>query len=317
MLKFIEQPFMPRPIQNAFNRRPPGSPPPETIDPIWLLKALAAVIVLAFICGYLALCLLFYQGQWQLVLHPVRTATAPQSIDGTSFQIVHFAPDDSAIPQLTGWWIPSDPGGHYHNTTVLFLPAGDGSLADSIPTLAVLHTLGINVFAFDYRGYGQSANVRPNQRKMTEDAASAWQYLTQSRAVPARQIVPYGTGTGTSLAAQLAIDHPEIPALILDSPRADLLASVRRDSRSRFVPVKLLFHEDFPLAKTLEALRTPKLLLSESTTSDQPPAAFRTASDPKITVEFKAATKALEGQTFTRFLDQYLPQSVPSPAPAR
>lgn len=308
---------MPRPIQNAFSRRPPGSPPPETIDPIWLFKALAVVIVLASICGYLALCLLFYQGQWQIVLHPVRTATAPQSIDGAAFQVIRFAPDDSAIPQLTGWWIPSDTGGRYHDTTVLFLPSGDGSLADSIPTLAALHTVGINIFAFDYRGYGQSANVRPNQRKMAEDAGSAWQYLTNSRAIPARQVIPYGTGTGASLAAQLAIAHPEIPALILDSPRADLLASVQLDPRSRFVPVNLLFHEDFPLAKPLETLRTPKLLLSNSTSSDQPPAAFRTASDPMITVEFNAASKTLKGQTFARFLDQYLPQSVPSPVPAR
>lgn len=307
---------MPRPIQNAFRRRPPGSPPPETIDPIWLIKAVSAIAVLALICGYLALCFLFYQGQWQLVLHPTRTTTTPQSIDGASVQVVNFAPDESAIPQLTGWWIPSDPKGRYRDTTILFLPAGDGSLADSTATLAILHTLGINIFAFDYRGYGQSANVRPNQRKMTEDASSAWQYLTSSRAIPAQQIVPYGTGTGASLATQLAIAHPAIPALVLDSPHTDLLTVIRSDPRSHLVPANLLFHEDFPLAKPLETLRTPKLLLSNPD-SPEPPAAFRTASDPKTSGEFKAPAKTPDGQTLARFLDQYLPQSVPSPAPAR
>jgi len=307
---------MPRPAAKTPKRRPQPAPEPEKVDPRWLLKAIAATIGAAVICGYLALCLLFYQGQWQLVLHPIRTAVPPASISGAPYQLIHFGPDESAIPQLTGWWIPAAAPARYANITLLFLPPGDGSLTNSIPTLAALHSLGINVFAFDYRGFGQSANSHPTQQKMAHDAESAWLYLTASRDVPANHIIPYGTGAGASLAASLAAAHSAIPALILDSPHTDLLDAARRDPRSSLLPVGLLFHEDFALTVPLQTLRTPKLLLSK--TSGPPPAAYRTAANPKVTVEFAAPTEALYTGAITRFLDQYVPgtQLVPAPAPA-
>lgn len=308
---------MPRAAAKPPKRRPQPAPTPqpETVDPIWLLKAGGATVALALVCAYIALCLLFYQGQWQIVLHPKRTTAAPASIGGAAYQLVHFGPDESAIPQLTGWWIPAAPGGRYAGTTLLFLPPGDGSLADSVGTLATLHALGINIFAFDYRGYGQSAKTHPSNQRMLHDADSAWLYLTASRAIAPGQIVPYGTGTGASLAAALAAAHPAIPALILDSPHTDLLELARRDPRSGLIPIGLLFHEDFPLAAPLKRLHTPKLLLSSGPT----PAAFRTAADPKITVELASPSAALYSQSITRFLDQYISPSptqlVPSPAP--
>jgi uncharacterized protein len=287
---------------------PSSNPPPnsfEIVSPIWLVKAIALTVLAALFCGYLTFCWLFYQGQWQLVLHPERTTSSPQSISGIPYELIRFGPDESATPQLTGWWIPSDPGGRYAHLTILFLPGGNGSLATSIPTLASLHNLGINVFAFDYRGYGQSAATRPSQQSMTRDADSAWQYLTTSRALMAKQIVPYGTGIGASLATSLAIVHSEIPALILDAPRADLLTIAMRDPRATLLPVRLLFHERFPLAEPLSTLHTPKLLISRATSLDQ---TFLTASDPKLTVEFTSPSAVLYQESFTRFLDQYVAQ---------
>ena len=317
---------MPRPTSKP-TKRTPQPAPPDVVSPIWLVKAIALTIVTALLCGYLTFCLLFYQGQWQLVLHPTRIAASPISISGVPYELIRFGPDESATPQLTGWWIPSDPGGRYSHLTALFLCDGNGSLADSIPTLASLHNLGINVFAFDYRGYGQSAAVRPNQQTMTRDVDSAWQYLTTSRAIPAQQIVPYGTGTGASLATHLAATHNTVPALILDSPRTDLLDAAVRDPRAKLVPVRLLFHERFPLAEPLSTLHTPKLLLSRSAS---PNPAFRTASNPKLSIELASPSALLYNQGITRFLDQYVvqhvsgyllpapaPQLVPSPAPAR
>jgi uncharacterized protein len=302
---------MPRPASKP-TKRTPQPAPADVVSPIWLVKAIALTILAALLCGYLTFCLLFYQGQWQLVLHPTRTAASPISIAGVPYELIRFGPDESATPQLTGWWIPSDPGGRYSRLTVLFLADGNGSLADSVPALASIHNLGINVFAFDYRGYGQSAAVRPNQQSMTRDVDSAWQYLTTSRAIPAQHIVPYGAGTGASLATHLAATRSTVPALILDSPRADLLNAAMRDPRAALVPVRLLFHERFPLAEPLSTLHTPKLLLSRSATPDQ---AFRSASDPKLTIELASPSALLYNQAITRFLDQY--ELVPSPAPAR
>jgi pimeloyl-ACP methyl ester carboxylesterase len=307
------------PTAKPGKRTSPLPNPPDVVSPIWLVRAIVLTIVAALFCGYLTLCLLFYQGQWQLVLHPTRTAASPTSIAGVPYELIRFGPDESATPQLTGWWIPSEPGGRYAHTTILFLADGNGSLRDSIPILASLHNLGINVFAFDYRGYGQSAATRPNQESMTQDTDSAWQYLTTSRGIPAQHIVPYGTGVATSLAARLAAIHNTIPALILDSPRADLLDVARHDPRAKLIPVRLLFHERFPLAEPLSTLRTPKLLLSRATSLDQ---TFLTAANPKLTVELATPSAVLYNQSLARFLDLYFPPApvpalVPSPAPAR
>ncbi|MCU1324038.1 MAG: hypothetical protein JWM43_3687 [Acidobacteriaceae bacterium] len=322
---------MPRPTPSSKKRQPASSPrsgapsnAPELVDPQWIVKGLGLILLAAILCGYLSLCLLFYIGQWQIVLHPKRTSDHPAALSGTPVQFLSFAPDESAVPQLTAWSIPATPGGRYPDTTLLYLPAGDGSLADAIPTLTALHDLGINVFAIDYRGYGQSANTtHPGQKILAEDAELAWQYLHATRSLSEKQILPYGAGVGASLAAHLSATHPQTAAVILDSPHGDLLQTVLHDDRTKLLPARLLFHERFPLTAPLSTLHTPKLLLSGSTL----PPAFQSAADPRITVELNAVPGSLSTQpgfaaSIKRFLDQYLPPTPPpqlilNPAPSR
>jgi len=277
----------------------------ENVDPRWLLKAIGAVLLAAMACTWFALCLLYYQGQWQIVLHPVRTASQSASANA-----VRFSPNESGQTQLVGQLLTASPGSRYSNLTVLFLAGGDGSVANSAQTIAALHDIGLNVFAFDYRGYGLSNGPHPNQQRMTEDSEATWRYLTTTRGLPASQIVLYGTGVGASLATHVAGQHPEIPALILDSPYTDLIDIARQNS-PRLLPIGLLFNDRFPLIEPLVNLRTPKLLIAGST----PPAAYVTAADPKITMNLPTRTDALFEQAVRRFLDQYT-QPVPTPAPS-
>lgn len=299
---------MPRPIPKA-----PASPHrTEQVSPVWLAKAIGLVLLAAALGTYLALCLLFSHGQWQIILHPAHANfTPPNSPD-----IVRFAPDDSGTPQLVGVWLPALPGARYASITILFLPSGDGSLSDFDPSIQTLHQLGLNVLAFDYRGYGFSANVHPNQQRMTADAESAWRYLTSTRSIAPTRIIPYGVGAGASLAAQLAQNHPQIPALIIDSPYTDLLAVAQKDPRTKILPVRLLFRERFPLAALLTSLSVPKLLIARTSKT---PADFQTAATPKITVQLESEGTQYE-EAAKRFLDEYLspaPSLMPSEAPSR
>jgi pimeloyl-ACP methyl ester carboxylesterase len=159
----------------------------------------------------------------------------------------------------------------YAQTSILLLPSGDGSLADNAALLTALHTLGVNIFAFDYRGYGQSAATRPNQLRMTEDADSAWRYLRTIRNLSDRQIVAYGLGVGAALATHLAATHPDLHALILQDPVPDMLFTIRDDPRTRFIPLSFFFHERFELATPLTTLKTPKLFLLTDDSSPKSP----------------------------------------------
>jgi pimeloyl-ACP methyl ester carboxylesterase len=296
---------MPRPTPSSQRPNAPQAPL-QVVDPRWVAKAFAVTVLTSILCGYLSLCLLFYLGQWQIALHPVRTTSAQPPVPGA--ELLHFAPDDSAVPQLTGWWIPAHAGTRHTNLTLLYLPSGDGSLAnpDSTATLAALHSLGINILAIDYRGYGQSAPTpHPSQQILTQDAESAWQYLRTSRNLPETSIIPYGVGVGATLATHLAATHPQTPALILQSPINDLLDTALRDDRTKLVPARLLFKERFPLTAPLSTLTTPKLLLSVGPT----PVAYRTAASPKLTVALNGNPSTLAAQpeylpSITRLLDE-------------
>lgn len=287
---------MPRPVQQSAGSKAP----PPVVSGRWLLKAIGAVILLALICSYISLMFLYYQGQWQIVLHPDKAAHSQPAPEG----LIRFGPDESGQPQLTGEWQPAGIGGKYGDLTVLFLPGGDGSRKDSQTTIEALHQLGLNVFDFDYRGYGLSAAIHPNQQRMTEDSETAWRYLTGTRKIPSGTIIPYGIDVGASLAARLASQHHEITALILDRPRTDLLELARADTRSGLLPVGLLFHERFPLAAPLSTLGTPKLLIAKE--GDKLSPAFASAATPKMTVQLPASGGPVFEESVQRFLDQYV-----------
>ncbi len=309
---------MPRSSKRHVNGRPAAAAgAPGVVDPVWLLKAFLAAVLVAVACGYLTLCGLFYRGQWQLVLHPSRTAAAPEAVGGVPFQTVRFAAGATGVPQLTGWWIPAGQGAAFAHLTILYLPGGDGSLAGDQGTLARLHDVGLSVFALDYRGFGQSAELHPSERSMADDAEAAWDYLTRSRALGSDRIIPYGRGLGVALALRLAATHASVPALILDQPEFDVEGRVRRDSRSRLVPVGLLLRNRFALRPALDELKLPKLILSRGEVED--PEVLR-AADPKMTVVLPPSAMVRYAPVLKRFLDLYAPPTqvpavMPRPAP--
>lgn len=289
----------PRPQPTSRNTAPQSSAP-ELIEPRWIVKALALVLAVALLCAWGTLCLLWYQGQWQLVLHPSRTVAATPASFHLNFTELHFADDVAGIPQLHGWLIPSDTASAH---TALILHGADGSLSDALPRALTLHNAHLNILLFDYRGYGRSTGQHPTQATMQQDAESALNFLIATRHIPPQNIVLYGQGIGASLAVQLAAEHHEIPAIILDAPDGDLTERVLHDAHSFLVPVRLLFHETFPLAEPLHTLTTPKLLITYN--AARQPAAIANAADPKLTVDLPSPHDPALLAAIERFDDLY------------
>jgi uncharacterized protein len=277
----------------------------EVVDPRWLIKAFGVTLLVAFLCSYATLCWLFYQGQWQFAVSPTRPIKQTPAGLGLQFQPVNFAVDATGTTQLTGWFIPSDSPGAL---TALVLHSGDGNISTALPVANLLHTARLNVFLFDYRGFGASAGEHPTEALMQADADSALAYLTSTRSIPLSQIIPFGQGIGASLATRLASQHHDLPALILDSPIGDIDSMVAHDSRARLVPTSLFLHEHYPLAAPLSTLATPKLIITTGST-------LLNAADPKITVELPTHNDVTYVQTLNRFLDLYTAPKIPALTP--
>jgi uncharacterized protein len=304
-------------------RTPPAAPPArkqtfEVVDPRWLLKALGICFTAALVCGYATLCLLFYQGEWQLILHPSHTVDRTPDAAGLAWSAVRFDSTETGQPRLTGWWIPAAPQSELQPRsaafTILYLHGGSGSLSDTNPALVRLHQTGLNIFAIDYRGFGNSdASVHPSAERMEQDASAALDYLTGTRHLPPTTIVPFGAGLAGSLAASLALAHHDLPAVILDNPNPEPASVALAAHPADPVPVRLLFGNQFDVATPLSNLTTPKLLIAggPSATGQQDArkleALFTHASSPRMTVTLPTVNSDRAYQDeLSRFLDQYL-----------
>jgi uncharacterized protein len=247
---------------------------PIVVSGKWLLRAFALVFAIAALCAYATLCLLFYQGQWQLLLHPSRTITATPASRGLAFEEIRFNVNEAGQPQLTGWWIPS---ANPSSRTLLYLHGGSGSLSDTLDDLAGLHSSGLNIFAFDYRGFGSSAPVTPHEATMLADSLAAWSYIADMRHIAGSSILLYGNGSGAALAAEVALQH-EPSALVLSDPSETAREIYAKDSRTRLLPISLLATEHFDPAAALTKIRAPKLFLGPSQRTEE---LYRLAANPK------------------------------------
>ena len=229
---------------------------PPTVSARWLLSAIGIVSLFAAICAWGVLCLLFWQGSWQLLYNPASAVARTPANAGLAFDAVGFAPTDTGAPQLQGWWIPAAANSRY---TVLYLHGQDGNLGDTVDDLVRLHSAGVSVLVFDYRGYGQSQFVHPSEARWRQDVESALLYLTGTRHVDPHTIVLDGTALGANLALEVAAAHPELGGVVLESPLDAPMNAIFLDPRARLGPARLLVSDRFDMAAPAASLRMPSL----------------------------------------------------------
>jgi uncharacterized protein len=234
-----------------------GQPP--VVSGRWLLAALGVTIAGAAVCCWLALCLLFWQGSWQLLYHPAAAVTRTPASAGLAFDRVAFAATDIGVPRLKGWWIPAAPVAARARFTMIYLHGQEGNIGDTVDALARLHAAGVNVLAFDYRGYGDSLPTRPSEAHWRQDAEWAINYLTGTRHIDSGTIVLDGTGLGANLALEVGAKHPELAGVVVDSPVAEPMGAIFNDARSHMVPARLLVRDRYDLDAAARSLRVPLL----------------------------------------------------------
>lgn len=272
---------------------------PATVSAKWLVAAVCAAVSAAAVCAWGVLCLTFWQGSWQLLYHPAAPINRTPAALGLAFENVEFGSDDAGIPQLKGWWIAGPPGGQY---TALFFHGANGNLGDAVDALGDLHSVGLSVLGFDYRGYGQSRFVRPTDSRWREDAESAIAYLTNTRHISATTLILVGTGLGANLALEVAANHPELAGVVVDELIPSPTEAIFDDPRAKMVPARALVRDRWDSVKAASDLRIPSLWLNSqwSKGAEQPstkPEIFDHVISPKRIIWLKAGDRQAKEYT--------------------
>ncbi|MEN8179236.1 MAG: alpha/beta hydrolase [Pseudomonadota bacterium] len=244
------------------------------------LKTIAPLILVGGLI-YLALLLYVYLNQANLIHLPGipsrQVGATPQRI-GLAYERVELVTSDGL--SLEGWFVPVE----QPRATLLFLHGNAGNISHRLESLQLFHQLGLAVFIFDYRGYGNSEG-QPTEAGIYQDAEAAWSYLTDIRGIPSGEILLFGRSLGGSVAAYLAERYQTL-GLVLESTftsipdmaaelypwfPAKTLAKFQYDTRSRLPNIEmpiLVIHsaedEIIPYAhgwELFERAREPKRFL--------------------------------------------------------
>jgi uncharacterized protein len=235
-------------------------------------------LVLAVVLVYVTwgLVLLFMQSR--LLYRPLREVVFAPADRDLSHEDVVFHGRDGV--KLTGWYIPA-PKARF---TLLFCHGNGGNIMHVLDSMELFRSMGLNCLVFDYRGYGNS-DGSPTEAGTYLDARAAFDWLTQTKRVPADRIVICGRSLGGSIAAYLATEvrpaalvlesaftsYPDIGARLYPYMPVRLFARFRYDTlayvRQVRCPVMVVHSRDDELIpfdfgiRLSEAANEPKLLV--------------------------------------------------------
>jgi hypothetical protein len=180
-----------------------------------------------------------------------------------------------------GWYIPvENPRG-----TVLFSHGNAGTIADRLESIEVFRNLGLNVFIYDYGGYGNSSG-KPSEKRCYADVRAAWKHVTETRGEPPARIVLFGRSLGAGPTIELAQDMTP-GAIIIES--AFISSAQMGKELLPFIPVGWLIRHRFDNAKKIGNIKTP-ILVIHSPDDDTIPyrhgqRLFELAPEPKTFLE--------------------------------
>lgn len=183
-----------------------------------------------------------------------RTLLDPPPELGLDVRKVSLTTSDSV--RLVSWAMPTEGGTGYW---LLICHGNAGNISDAGRPYhyAGLRALGLSLFAFDYRGYGESEGV-PTEQGLYRDAEAAYRYLQDSLGVPPERIVLFGHSLGSAVAVELA---GRVPAagLVLDGALTSVVD--RAQELFPYAPVRWIAASRYDSMARIRSLRLPKLFL--------------------------------------------------------
>lgn len=201
--------------------------------------------------GYIIFSAGLYFFQSHLIYFPDRVLVTTPDKEGLGYQTASFEAWDGV--KLSGWFMPADEA----KGVVLFFHGNAGNISHRIHYARFFHRMGLSVFLFDYRGYGESGG-RPSEQGTYYDAEAALRYLAFSHKLPPSKIIFFGESLGGAVAAWLAQRHKPM-ALILQSSFTSI-----PDMASEiypYLPARWLARFDYNTVTYLQGIRCPLVVI--------------------------------------------------------
>lgn len=189
--------------------------------------------------------------EWRQVFQPARKVRRTPDELGLTYKEIRFVAEDSTF--LRGWWVPAERAAG----TLMYLHGSGGNMGDRVEVLRDLHRLGLNLFTFDYRGYGDSRGIATEQG-LYRDARAAFEVVrSQHDDADDPPVVAYGRSLGGAVAIQLAIDKP-LRGLIVEGSFCSI--PEMGEHRHPHLPIRRFGSIGFDSVAKIGGLRTPTLI---------------------------------------------------------
>ena len=180
-----------------------------------------------------------------------RIHQTPGSV-GLAFDDVYFATDDGV--RLNGWFVPRQQA----TSTWLWFHGNAGNISHRVENIGLLHEkVNVNIFIFDYRGYGRSGGTA-SEEGTYRDGAAAIEFLRQRYGFDHGKLIIFGRSLGAAVAAEMATRFQSL-AVILETP----FTSVRDVARDKlpFLPIGPLLKTRYDVLEKIRKLSSPLLVL--------------------------------------------------------
>ena len=208
---------------------------PKTLSKIKFIKQMITTLILI----YLTFAIIIYTQVEKLIFLP------PPSTYQDTEEIIKLTSEDET--KLSAIYL-SNPTAKY---TILHAHGNASDLGMIKPRMEQLRDIGLNVLAYDYRGYGTSEG-EPSEKNAYKDIDTAYNYLTQELKIPPQKIILFGRSVGGGSTIDLAIRKP-VAGLITESTFTSIF-KVK-------VPIKILPFDKFNNLKKIFQVKCPVLIM--------------------------------------------------------
>ncbi|MDT8440046.1 MAG: alpha/beta fold hydrolase [Desulfuromonadales bacterium] len=238
----------------------------------WLRRVLLLVLLVSF--GYAMPLHAFLEKSF--LFFPTSDLTGTPATVGLDYREVAFAASDGQ--PLAGWLIPGQEGA----PVVVFCMGNYGNMSHRLDNLRLLHQLGVSLFIFDYRGYGQSGgNI--SEAGSYADLRGAVVWLAEQGFPPPRTIL-FGRSLGAAIALEVALGYR--PAgLILEAPFSSIRVMGLTHYPLLYRLLGWLFDAEYDNLGKIGRLQSPLLILHGDRDTICPPAMaeqlYQAAPSPK------------------------------------